>query len=206
MPTNDALDPRSAMDLVETTSRDATRALRVDESLLFLAWGVAWILGYGATFLSIRGQDPYHGPAAWAYVVLAASIGLAAVFTGVTVSRTSRGIAGASATSGLMYGLSWPIGFAALFCLEGAIARAGASDAVLGLVASAGPALLVGIIYVVGAAIWRSTAMFALGAWLCLVVAIGGFAGVVDFAGIMAVAGGGGFLVAGAALLVRARR
>lgn len=206
MPTNDALDPQSAMDLVETTSRAATRSLRVDDSLLFLAWGAAWILGYGATFLSIRNQDPYHGPAAWAYVVLAASLGLAAVFTGVTVSRTSRGIAGASATSGLMYGLSWPVGFVTLFSLEGAIAKAGASDAVQGLVGAAGPALLVGVIYVVGAAIWRSTTMFALGAWLCLVVAIGGYAGVVGFAGLMAVAGGGGFVLAGTVMLVRARR
>ncbi len=43
--------------------------------------------------------------------------------------------------------------------------------------ASAGPAMLVGVIYLVGAAFWRSAVMFALGAWLCLVVAVGSISG-----------------------------
>jgi hypothetical protein len=206
MAANEALDPRTAMDLVDSTTRDASRALSVDEGPLFLAWGVAWVLGYGAAFLSIRHQHPYTGPDAWAYVVLAVSLGLAATFTGIVTGRASSGVDGPSAQSGLMYGLSWPIGFVALFSFVGALGHAGASDRIVGLVASAGPALVVGVIYVVGAAIWRSTAMFALGAWLCLVVAVGAYAGVVNFSAIMAIAGGGGFLVTGATLLLRGRR
>jgi hypothetical protein len=206
MAANETLDPRTALDLVDSTTRDASRALSVDEGPLFLAWGAAWVLGYGAAYLSIRNQHPYSGPAPWAYVILGVSLALAATFTGIVTTRASRGVDGPSAQSGMFYGLSWPIGFVALFSLVGALGHADAPDRVVGLVASAGPALLVGVIYVVGAAIWRSTAMFALGAWLCLVVAVGAYAGVVDFAAIMAVAGGGGFLVAGGILLLRGRR
>lgn len=206
MSTNDELDPRSAMDLVESTTRDASRSLEVDDGLLFLVWGGAWVAGYGAIFLSIRDQDPYVGPAVWAFLVLAVSLALAAAFTAIIVTRASHGVEGPSAKSGLMYGLSWPIAFVALFSLEGALAKAGASDPVLGLVAAAGPALLVGVIYMVGAAIWRSTLMFALGAWLCLVVFFGAYAGVVGFTAIMAVAGGGGFVLTGGTLFLRARR
>ncbi|MEJ7743632.1 MAG: hypothetical protein WKF73_14475 [Nocardioidaceae bacterium] len=99
----------------------------------------------------------------------AVSLGLAAVVTAFAVIRATRGVVGGSATAGMLYGLSWPIAFTTLFLFEGALSKAGASDEVLGLVASAGPAMLVGVIYLVGAAVWRSAVMFALGAWLCLV-------------------------------------
>jgi len=105
----------------------------------------------------------------------------------------------------MLYGLSWPIAFTTLFLFEGALSKAGAFDEVLGPVAPAGPAMLVGVINLVGAAVWRSVVMFALGAWLCLVVAVGSYFGVSRFAGTMALAGGGGFVLAGAALALPTR-
>ncbi|MGH3425556.1 MAG: hypothetical protein ACRDO8_12535 [Nocardioidaceae bacterium] len=206
MAPDETLDPRRAMEMLESTSRESSRALRVDEGLLFGVWGVAWLVGYGATYLSVRGQDPYTGPAAWAYAVMAAGFGLAVVVTTVVVTRATRGVLGASATTGMLYGLSWPVAFATLFLLEGALARAGAPDEVLGLVGAGGPALVVGVIYLVGSAIWRSVTMFALGVWLCLAMVVGSYLGVVALPAIMAVAGGAGFLVAGAARLPRTRR
>ena len=41
----------------------------------------------------------------------------------IFVIKASRGVTGPSAVQGRIYGLSWPIGFAALFGIEGALSQ-----------------------------------------------------------------------------------
>jgi hypothetical protein len=80
----------------------------------------------------------------------------------------------------------------------GGIAHAGASEAVIGLFGSAGPVLVVSVMYLAGGALWHDRTMFVVGAWLALTVGVAVMFGAVTFDLIMAIAGGGGFL--GAAL------
>lgn len=103
---------------------------------------------------------------------------------------------GLSATSGTMYGWAWFIGFACLYAINAGLGRAGASDAVIGLFASAGPVLVVSIMYLAGGALWRNPTMFVVGGWLALVNAVAVLVGVESFGLLMALAGGGGFLAA----------
>jgi hypothetical protein len=205
MSEDDVLDARQAAELLQRSADQARQRLTVNYTLIYAAWGVVWLVGCGAMWLSVLGQHPFRGAAGWAAAILGTGIGLAVIATGVTVGRATRGIGGVSARQGMMYGLSWPAGFAALFAIIGAAGHYGAGPEVTGVLGAAGPLVLVGLIYLLGAAMWLDRVMFWLGAWELLVAAVGAWTGPVGVLFTVAVAGGGGFLAAAALLAVRNR-
>jgi hypothetical protein len=202
---DEVLDARRAAELLQDSADRARERLTVNNALIYGMWGVAWLIGCGAMWLSVLGQHPFRGAAGWASAILGAGIALAVVVTAVTVGRATRGIGGVSARQGMIYGLSWPAGFAALFAIIGAAAHFGASPEVMGVLGAAGPLLLVGLIYVLAAAMWLDWVMFWLGLWELLVAATGAWTGPVGVLFMDAVPGGGGFLVAAALLAWRNR-
>ncbi len=205
MANDDLLGTRQAAELLQLSADHARRRLMVNQPLIYGAWGAAWLIGCGAMWLSVLGQHPFRGAAGWASAVLGAGIALAIVATAITTTRAGRGVGGVSARQGMMYGLSWPAGFAALFTLIGAATHFGASPAVLGVLGAAGPLVVVGLIYVVAAGMWLDWIMFWLGGWELLVAAVGAWTGPVGVLLMNAVAGGGGFLAAAAVVAWRNR-
>jgi hypothetical protein len=203
---DETMDARTAAVLMRQTQQHAREALQVKLPPLYAAWGTAWLAGLGGMWLSVRGQQPYRGPGAVSVIILAVLILAAILVTMIIVTRATRGIEGASALQGRIYGLAWPIGFAALFTIEGALAQHGASAEVQGVLGAAGPLLVTGLIYLIAAAIWLDWSMFALGAWLALVAAAGAWAGPVTALLLDALAGGGGFLLVAAFLARRDRQ
>jgi hypothetical protein len=201
----DVLDARQAADLLQRSADQARERLMVNQPQIYAAWGLAWLIGCGAMWLSVLGQHPFRGAAGWASAILDTGIVLAIVATAITVGRATRGIGGISARQGMMYGLSWPAGFVSLFTIIGAAAHFGASPKVLGVLGAAGPLLLVGLIYLLAAAMWLDRVMFWIGVWDLLVAAIGAWTGPVVVLFLNAVAGGGGFLAAAALLAWRNR-
>jgi hypothetical protein len=207
---DDVLDARQAAELLQRSADHARERLTANQALIYGVWGGVWLIGCGAMWLSVLGQHPFRGAAGWAAAVLGAGIGLAGIglagiATGVTAGRASRGIGGVSARQGIMYGLSWPAGFGALFAIIGAAAHFGASAEVMGVLGAAGPLLLVGLIYVLAAAMWLDRVMFWLGVWELVVAGAGAWTGPVGVLFMDAVAGGGGFLAAAALLALRNR-
>jgi hypothetical protein len=196
MTENETMDPAAAATLIRQTQTHSVHALKVRTPPLYAVWGTAWLLGLGGMWLSVRDQQPYHGPSGTATATLGVLLFAAAAVTAIIVVRAAKGVGGASAMQGQIYGLSWPIGFASLFAIQGALARQDASDEVLGVLGAAGPILVTALIYLVGAAIWREWSMFYLGAWLALVAGAGAWTGPVNLLLVGAIAGGGGFLVA----------
>jgi hypothetical protein len=194
--TESELDPRTALDLIADTRRRTKRALEVNGALLYGAWGMAWLIGYGAVWLSVRGHPIYRAPAAWAFVVLGVSMAAALVTSITTVGRSMQGITGMSSSSGRLYGWAWAISFCCLFALVSGLSHAGASEVVIGLLASAGPALVVALMYLVSGALWNDGTMFVIGICLAVTIGIAVFFGVVTLDLILAVAGGGAFLLA----------
>jgi hypothetical protein len=206
MTEDETMDPRTAAALLQRTQEYTRTALKVRLPPIYAAWGVAWLGGLGAMWLSVRGQQPYRGPAAVSVAILAVLIVAAIAVTMVMVTRATRGIEGISAVQGRIYGLSWPVAFAALFIIEGSLAWHGASAAVMGIIGAAGPLLITGLIYLVAAAIWLDASMAALGAWLMLVAAVASWTGPVTVLLVEALAGGGGFLLAAGILAGRRAR
>ncbi|MBO0838011.1 MAG: hypothetical protein J2P28_21195 [Actinobacteria bacterium] len=205
MANDEVLDARQAADLLQRSADHARQRLVINQPLIYGVWGVAWLVGCGAMWLSVIGQHPFRGAAGWASAILGTGIGLAIVATAITTSRATRGIGGVSARQGMIYGLSWPTGFAAMFTIIGAAVHFGASASLMGVLGAAAPLVLVGLIYVLAAGMWLDWVMFWLGLWELLVAAIGAWTGPVSVLLMDAVAGGGGFLAA-SALLARRNR
>ena len=193
---SEQLDPKAALELIADTRRRTRRALEVNGALLYRAWGLSWLIGYTVVWLSVRGHPHYHTPAAWTFVVMGACMATALAISITTIGRAMHGVTGLSSTSGRLYGWAWTISFICLFFIIAGLGHAGASEAVIGLFASAGPALVVSIMYLVSGALWNDRTMFVVGAWLALTIGVGVICGVVTIDLIMAIAGGGGFLAA----------
>jgi hypothetical protein len=202
---DDALDARQAAELLQHTADHARGRLTVNYAPIYGAWGMAWLIGCGAVWLSVRAQHPFHDPAAWATAILAAGTSLAATATAATVSRAARGIGGVWARQARMFALSWPAGFGTLFAITGAADHLGAGPTVTALLGVAGAPMLVGLIYMLAAGMWLDRVMFWLGAWELLVAAAGAWTGLAGMLLADAVAGGGGFLAAAALLALRKR-
>jgi len=89
----------------------------------------------------------------------------------------------------------------------GGLARAGASTEVMALASNAFACIVVGLLYLGGAVAFDSRGLFVLGVWILVTAAAATFAGLPFTYLVMALAGGGGFLVmAGVEHVLRVRR
>jgi hypothetical protein len=85
-----------------------------------------------------------------------------------------------------------------MFILEGALARAGAGRAVIGVFEAAAPILVAGLFYLFSSALRLDWPVAALGIWLIAVAAGGAFAGPVGIWAVGSLAGGLAFLLVAA--------
>lgn len=186
------LDAAETLRMIRQQQEVARDAVEPDGRLLFGAWGLAWLIGYLAMWLTARDTGQAAGWAGW---VLAGAIVGAVGFTVVhSVTRTA-GLRGTSARVGAMYGWAWFLGFTAFGVMLGAMGDAGASYDVMAIAANGFACLIVGLMYIAGGMVFEETRMYALGAWMLVTAGLAAFAGMPNTYLVMAVAGGGGFLV-----------
>jgi len=201
------MDARNAMIIVQDAQERARRELRVRRPVLFLIWGLVVLVGYGAMWLSVRGQRPYQGPA-WETLLLAFLLFLAAAGASANVvDGAASGVRGRSEWRRGIFVLSLAAGFAALEIEKQALWHAGASRPVVALFGQAIPLLAAGLVFVVSSASparldWPR---LALGLWLLAVASAGAWTGPVTNLAVCALAGGGGILLM-AAIEPRLRR
>ena len=162
--------------IMQEASDRARRQLRVSHRATFTIWGLGLLLGYGAIWLTVRHQQPFHGlpPATFAVAALLSS---ASIMTGVAQAQADSGVGGLSAVRQRIHFLSVLAGLAAMFALEGALAHAGASRSVIGVFEASAPVLIAGMFYFTTSAVWLDWPVLGLGVWLLAVAAVGGFAG-----------------------------
>src|SRR6187431_2745847 len=132
-------EPDAAPDLADALAIIAAQRARADDTrpsgtLLFGIWGAAWLLGYGALWLTTRDDG---SPSALAVAVAITAGVVALVVTIVHVMHRTRGVA-------------WPIAFLAQSMIVGGLSQAGASGEVISLAANAIAALVVGLLYIAG--------------------------------------------------------
>lgn len=198
------LDPAETLRMIRQQQEAARDATEPDGRVLFGAWGLAWLIGYLAIWSTARDTGT---PAAWAGWVLAGCIVGAVGLTVVhSVTRTS-GTRGASARVGTMYGWTWFLAFTAFGVMLGAMGDAGASPEVQAIAANGFACVIVGLLYLAGGMLFEEARMYAIGAWMLVTAVLAAFAGLPNTYLVMAVAGGGGFLVMVAVeQVIRARR
>lgn len=186
------LDPAETLRMIRQQQEAARDATEPDGRLLFGVWGLAWLVGYLALWTTARDTG---SPERWAGWVLAGCIVGAMAFTIVhSVTRTA-GTRGASARTGAMYGWTWFLAFTAFGVLIGAMGDAGAPPEVMAIAANGFACLVVGLMYIAGGLLFDENRMSAVGAWMLVTACLAAFAGMPNTYLVMAVAGGGGFLV-----------
>ena len=205
-PRETAPDPADQLRLVAEQQARTHAALAPDERLLFGAWGVAWSVGFGAIWLASPGREggpllpvPFWSVGLLLFVLLVA----AGAVTAVHAIRVGRGITGVSSRTGAMYGWGWFLGFAMLPAIVLGAERLGAPQEVIGLLWPAVSGLIVGLLYIGGAAAWDDPMQFVIGAWIMVTTGIGCLLGLQALFLVMCLAGGGGFLAAAAWVAVR---
>ncbi|WP_430790977.1 transporter [Actinoplanes sp. G11-F43] len=191
-------DPGDALRLIEREQVNTIKHVTPDPRLMYWPWGLTWLISFGLSFLRYGpGGETLVDMPEW--IPMTALTGLliaAGVFTGIVGARASRHIEGRSSRQGLMYGISWSVGFTAMAITFGQVSD-GLSDGALSLLWGGGTVALVGVLYLAGAAIWDERDMFVLGAWISAINIVGVLCGPGWHALVVALAGGGGLLVAG---------
>ena len=188
------LDPQGAAVILQQARDRARRELTVCRPVLFLIWAVVVFVGYGAMWLSVRGQHPYHGPA-WPTLLLGFLLFVAAAGASANVvDRAASGVGGRSELQRGIFALALLAGVAALEIEKQALATAGAGRPVTALFGQAIPLLVAGLVLLASSATatrldWpRLTA----GGWLLAVAVGGAWAGPESSLAVYALAGGAG--------------
>jgi len=181
----------------------ATTSGEVDSRAAYASFGLAYVLGHGASAVS-RGATPLLALPSWLpTTLLGAGLVAGTVFAMLSANRAQRGASTSDILSGKLLGLSWVSAFVALFlAITGLAAELDRPD----LQTMLWPTLsgfLVGVLYLGEGATRRNVLHYGLGTWLALTSAAALFLGLPALFWVLTVAGGGGFAVA--AVLERRR-
>ena len=208
MSTDAPFSPRTALDTIVEQQVAVRRRTLIRSSPLLAAWGLAWLVGYGVGWLSIR--PDYTMPRLF-WLVYFGCLAAAGTYTGIYIIRRARGVRGASNRAALRYGAAWVGGF---ILGEVAVGRVGALLMSLGtpeametgmVLSNAGPCLIVGVLFIAGSAVWDEPVLAWIGGWFLAVTTAATLVGGALLWAIMALAGGGGMLIAAAVDLFRTR-
>ena len=193
--------PDEALAVVEAQRSAFLKRHEIKATPLLTAWGLAWLVGYAA--LALYRRADYSLPMV-PYLFFCGCLAAALLFTFAYIVPKVRGIRGRSSREGTYYGLAWalgmPLGAIILSRVNAFLATVNTAEAkeVASLVSNAVPCLIVGVIFLMSAALWDEMVMGVLGGWILLVTLVVTIAGMPWAWWIMSVAGGGGMLVAAA--------
>jgi hypothetical protein len=202
-----ALSPEEMLRLVQNQQNDVYRQQLSPLPWMLGVWGVAWLIGFLLLWSAAPGGNLWlqvPGPAAAIgfAVLMAAAIALSTVF-GI---RIGRGVQGESSFAGAVYGISWPLCGSAFAILGVALIRNGMSPELASLYFPSAFSLMVGTLYLAGAALWHQTSQLVLGIVLLVTGSVAPCFGAPTNNLVMAILGGGSLLIAAALFAIRLRR
>ena len=87
---------QEAAAVVQDARARARKELVISAPLVYTAWGLVWLVGYGAMWLSVRGQHPYTGPSGVSIAAVFVLAGFAVAAVLVIASKAAAGIDGQS--------------------------------------------------------------------------------------------------------------
>jgi hypothetical protein len=175
----------------------------VDSRSAYVSFGLAYVLGHGATALS-KGADPILSLPSWLpMALLGAGLVAGTIHSTVAAIRAQRGASKPEALSGKMLGAAWISGFAALFLAITGLTAVLEMPELPAILWPVGSGLVVGLLYLAEGALRRNPLHYALGTWLALISAASLFFGNPGLYWVLAIAGGGAYAMA--AVLERRR-
>jgi hypothetical protein len=179
-----------------STALSLTRNGEIDSRAAYVSFGLAYVLGHGASALAL-GPDPLLTLPTWLpMALLGAGLAAGTIFASLAATRARRGANRHDALSAKMLGLSWVSGFAALFLAITGLAAELDMPELQTMLWPTWSGFLVGVLYLGEGAARRNVLHYALGTWLTLTSAAALFLGIPGLFWVLALAGGGGFAVA----------
>ncbi|MBT1634933.1 hypothetical protein [Clavibacter michiganensis] len=202
-----APDPRKMHALMEDQRRVAVDAQTSFVWIMEVVWGVAWILGYTALWL-IDGSDAVSLPLPAAVGIFAGLIGVGVVVSVVLGIRGSAGLetTGEARWQGRVYGISWSVAMVSVYVLGIGLALNDAPSRLLSIFYTSGFSFVAGMMLLSTAALFHSRTSLLLGSILVVAALAAPFAGYPGNYLVMAVVGGGAYLVTGIAVAARGAR
>jgi len=139
------LDPREAARLLDQTKRDARRQFDLSPPWITAFMGAVILVGYGALWLSTRGQHPYKGPSLGAIALIYTAIVVSIAVSVKVYRRATAGVSGPSVRQQKVEGVAILVSFLGSPVIQGAMKHYGASDAIVyGVIPAAAPLIIVG--------------------------------------------------------------
>ncbi|MEU4512902.1 hypothetical protein AB0G05_25695 [Nonomuraea wenchangensis] len=184
--------------VIEAQQVAAARHIYIDPLLLYLPWGVAWLVGFTALFLHLGLDGRSYAPISQgaAVALLTAAQLVAGAVAGYGITRANRQVRGTTRDRGSMYGWAWFAGIALTAVLDVRLSPL-VPPPESQLLWGGSMLTIVAVLYMVGGAVWSSRQMFSVGVWTAAVNLLGILLGPGWHALLTAVLLGGGFIVAG---------
>ncbi|MEV4469557.1 hypothetical protein ACFFR3_13130 [Nonomuraea salmonea] len=200
------LTPEEMLRVIEEQSHATTKWLHGDPRLLYVPWGVAWLLGFSALFLhyGLDGRPYLAITQMQAVGVLLAAMLVAGTVSAYGIVKMNKLVRGDTSARGAMYGYAWLAGMVLVTIIAIRLSPL-LPAAERGLLWAGGSLLVVALLYMLGGAIWLNWPMFFIGGWTAGVNALGVLLGTGLHALLTAVLLGGGFIAAGLWLWRRQR-
>ena len=202
------LDPAAMYALMQNQQRSIEGQVNGFVPVITLAWGVTWLVGFGALWL-IDGARPGFAlalpVAIGIFVACVAATSALSAWLGI---RSGRGLRGstAAAFTGTVYGVTWGVGATALGILGGGLRAAGMTAEMANFYYPSAYVFFAGIMYMVAGAIWRAVPSLVAGIWLVVIAAAAPYFGYPNHYLFLALAGGLAFVALAVWLLVQLRR
>ena len=146
---------------------------------ILLAWGIAWLLGYGALWLIDGAKPAFSLPLVPAVVTFIVLLLAAMSISAIVGSRAQRGIRSTpgAAFTGTVYGVTCSVGFVAMYLFATGLAANGMSFELQTIFFPTAMAIIVGLMYLVAGAIWHSVITVIMGGSMLAVALIAPFFG-----------------------------
>jgi hypothetical protein len=193
-----ARSPEETLRLIEQQRSATVKRLHGDPLLLYVPWGVAWLLGFTALFLHYGLDGVAYAPISrtQALTVLLAGIALAGAISMFGMVKMGAQVRGESSAKGMMYGYSWSIALVSMTVIAIRVSPLLPAEE-SGLLWGGGFMMIIAVMYMAGGAVWTYWPMFFVGVWAAVVNGAGLMLGAGWHALLTAVLTGGGFIVAG---------
>jgi hypothetical protein len=192
MAENQDMSVQEAAAIVQDARTRARRELVISTPVVFTAAGLVWLIGYGAMWLSVRGQHPYRSPSGVSIAVVLVLAAFAVAAVSVVVHRATAGIGGRSVLYRRIVLAAYVGGYVVLLMVQAAVSGSVRAFAFVGF---AGPLLLAGLIYILASVLGRNRLAFALGTCLVIVAASCAWLAPPAILAACALGGGGAFLL-----------
>ncbi|WP_234314299.1 MULTISPECIES: ABC transporter permease [unclassified Streptomyces] len=174
------------------------RPREVDNRAAYLSFGLAYVLGHGAAAAS-QGDRPLLDLPGWLpMTLLGGGLVVGIVLTTMAALRAQFGASPAEILSGRLLGAAWIAGFTALFLAVTGLTSVLEQPELQSVLWPAGSGLIVGLLCLAEGAVRRNLLHYGLGIWLALTSTAALRLAAPGFYWVLAVAGGGAYLLAAA--------